>query len=366
MVASWIVMGVAMLANWPGSHALGPPGLAGVEAARLVAQAEEPPPEAEEIDAAEVGAADLMPSEVVDGAAATTQAEGEGEWVLQNTRDLVSTDESKRPWHLNASLEYRGLFIVDPDPANDTTLRWRLGGSFDVFERMRAWVNFGLRENFTAEVGESGFLFEDSALGVDYGHEVKLDAIPLAFFKNRSIDFEHRLGVFLPTSRYSYNQGLYLAPYALSRARFAVIESLIVGVDAFFRYRFHKYAEQAGQDGGLNTQLDFGGSLGAEYTAYTHKEWGTVTVGADLSTSWAKKYPSSQTFSSPASSRTSWQQDSGWDLYATYTPLAYLTVVAGLETSVDILRDGIIVKPTRLIPGNRDDTQLFVQLLGRY
>jgi len=404
------VLGLSVTPGWPGAHALGPPLLvaqadaeapaepAAEAAAEPVAETPaEPVPEeapAEPEAEAPVEAVDEVPDdpeaapETTDTAvvaeeikatevsaeepAAEAAAEAgheDGAWVLQKTRELTSTGDDERPWHVSGGLTYRGLVIVDEDAANDQNFSWSLRGDYDVFEGGRAWIRLGLTQNFVAEGdpeegGESGFLFQDASLGFDYGHEVGLDFVPLESFKGKKLDFEHRLGLFLPTSRASINQDMYAAPYALSRLRYAVLEPLIVGMDAWFRYRFHRYAERVGPGAGQNTQLDFGASFGVEYVPLASKEWGTVSVGADLGWGLAKRYPSGEEFVAvdERSSETFWAQDYSWDVYATYTPVKYATVVLGLEQAANVLKDGIV----NVEPFHRDQTQFFVQLLARY
>ncbi len=329
-----------------------------------VGQGEEPAPTpapaaVEEIQAQQVSAESAAAEPVAAPAAA---AEGEQPtWVLQTTRDQLPVSED-RVWHLSGALEYRSLAIVDTDPSNDQYLRWSIRGDVALFPRSRVFLRLGLTQNFWAEEGESGLLLQDTLLGVDYGHEVGLDFIPLSYFAGRKLSLEHRLGLFVPTSRASMKQDMYAAPYILSRARYAVLDALLVGVDGYVRYHFHRYAERAGQFGGMLTQLDFGPSLGVEYTAYDSPRWGSVSVGADLSVAWDKSYASREEYGAPQSSRTFWNQDYGWDAYATYTPVGYFTAVLGVEHGGKVLRDGL----QNMFFAHRDETQFFLQLLGRY
>jgi len=322
----------------------------------------------EEVKATDVEAHGEMDSAIAEsGPAAGAQT-----WVIQKTREQTTTGDKSRPWHASGSVEFRTLAISDEDPANDRYLSLQLRGDFDVFEGARAFVRFSGTQQFTAEVGESGFLLQDTMVGLDYGHEVALDFVPIEALAGKKLELEHRLALYFPTSRQSINQDKYFAPMLMSRARYSVLESLVVGVDAFARYHFHRYAERAGPSGGLNTQLDMFGSLGVEYTVFSHKEYGTVSVGADLATWYLKSYPSGEEYESESSSETYWHQRYDWDIYATYTPLPYMTVVLGIETMGEHRRDGIIASGSGSgngIPrffGQRDDTELFLQVLGRY
>jgi hypothetical protein len=324
------------------------------EAAAAVTQ---PQPEAEEIEATAV-TPEAAPAAVD---AAPIERGGEGAWVQQSTRDQVAVDASRK-WHLSASLEFYTLAIVDVDPLPSTYNNWRVRGDIDLFPGGRLFLRLGLLQNFSAEEGENGFLLEDAALGVDYGHEVALDFIPIAYFSGRKLSLEHRLALSLPTSRVSMKRDLYAAPYLLSRARYSVIPTLLLGVDGWVRYTFARYAEKAGQYGGMNTQLDFGIQLGGEYTLLDHEKWGAVSVGADLSTSYDKKYSSREEYAAPQSSRTFWSQEYGWDAYVSYTPIKYASVVVGLGQGASVLRDGM----QNIIPFHRDETEFFLQILGRY
>lgn len=298
--------------------------------------------------------------EAVSPSTSTTSDEG-----LRSTRDLVVTEAAaKRPFHVSGAVDYRMLAVSDEDPRNDRYTDWRLRGDYEVWDKLFVFLRFRAIQLFTAEPDESGFLLLDTMAGFDYFQELKLDLSPV--LGERTLKFDHRLGFFFPSSRESRAQDLLFAPYALERVQCKIIPDLILTVDLWFRYHFHEYAERAGLEGGMNTQMDFGGSLGLEYVVFSHDWIGELALGASVSDSYEKAYPSNEEFESELSSRTLWHQEIGWGVYASVSPLDYLTVVAGFEDpQIDVLRNGILTRPARYF-GNRDDMEFFVQVLGKY
>lgn len=274
-------------------------------------------------------------------------------------RNLSPGSGSARAYFVSAAVEFRMLAVTDVDPANDRALLYSVKGGYELIPRGVAFASLGLTQAFVAEEGESGFRFQDMQAGFDYSHDVGLGALGAA---DRQINFAHRLSFYLPTSRESQAQDLYVAPQALSRARMTLIDRLVVGLDGSFQYRFHQFAERAGLGGGLNTQLVLRGLALVEYTPVDRPDVGTITIGIDATTSWFKKYRSRDDHASGTSSAALWLQDYGWDAYAVYAPLPYLWASVSLQQGGHVLRDGIV--NTFFV--HRDESEIVFSLAGRY
>ncbi|MBI5510208.1 MAG: hypothetical protein HY903_15740 [Deltaproteobacteria bacterium] len=331
------------------------------------ATADEPLPPVTEPAAADPIPAAPAPTEItatpVGEAAAATAAPGDTATPTAGVEAQVSSPESDgRVWHLRAEAEFHMLAVTDPDPRNDRYMIYRARGDFDLMKGTKAFVTLGMTEKLWAEADESGFLLQDTRLGADYAHELSLDALPLDVFKGKKLELVERAQVYLPTSRASVNQDLYFAPELVSRARFQAMKDLTVGLDLFFQYRFHRYAERAGLDGGMNTQLVFGPSFGLEYTVLEHPGYGTVTVGGDVFDSNAKHYASRESYDATISSQSFWYQDYGWDGYVTYAPWQHTTFVLTLMQGGPVLRDGIV----NTFLAKREETELYFWVIATY
>jgi hypothetical protein len=267
-----------------------------------------------------------------------------------------------RIWHLRGDVQYRQLAITDATPINDLWMVYRLRADLDVFPHARAFIWGGMRQQFWAEPGETGWFPQDLQLGLNYTQEVKLDFVPLDFFKSKKVELVHLGRVYLPTSRSSSNQDLYLAPEELSRASFGVTDELTLVGEGYFQYRMTRYAEQAGLEGGMLPVLDFGPSVGLEYTVLDRPTIGTITVGADASTYWNLLYPSREAFASSISDQYHWVQGYGWDAYASYTPWEYTTLVVMLNQGGPVVRSGIV----HMYLAKREETELFIWAIAHY
>ena len=337
-----------------------------IEPAGSVTQTEPGAPQPEEIQAQPVAepseappAAEVKSEEAVAPPATEPKVEGDAKGL---SAKLTAGSSDGRIWHLRGDVMYRQLAVTDATPANDLWMTYRLRADIDVFPHARAFIWGGIQQKFWAQPDESGWFLQDLALGMSYTQEVKLDFVPLDFFKSRKLDLAYVGRVYLPTSRASINQDLYVAPEALTRASFAITDTLSVVSDVYFQYRLNRYAEQAGLEGGMNNQLSFGPSLGLEYTFLDDDKIGTFTAGADVATAWGKKYGSRDEFSSTYSSEHMWTQDYGWDAYVTYTPWKYTTVVLTLQQGGPVLRDGIV--NTFFV--KREETELVLWAIAHY
>lgn len=272
---------------------------------------------------------------------------------------VASAAVSTKPYYARGIAQFRMLAISDPDPANDRSLHWTLEGGYRFLPGFTGFAILGLKERFVAEEGESGFLVKDTIVGAKARQAIDLGGVGL---EGKELRLVHWVYAYLPTSRASQAQDLYLAPEGLTQARFSVVDRVEVGMDASFQYRFHQFAERAGRLGGMNTQYALGGQLMVEYTPLDLAEAGRLTVGADVHTTWFKRFSSRDDHVSESSNASAVLQDYGWDLYAEYQPIEYLVASISLVQNGNVLRDGIV----NAFFGHRDETELVFALEGRF
>lgn len=271
--------------------------------------------------------------------------------------------EEARWYHATGTLQYRQLAVRDPDPANDRYVLWSARGVVDVpwLSGLQGSVALGLTERFVTVPDESAWLLRDMELGATYKHELPGEPLWLG---SRKLSLAHKLGIYLPTSRKSQHQDLYLATQLGSRVTVPVVDGLTTGVEGWLRYYWFQYAEQAGLYGGMLPQLMFGPVLFTEYAALEHAIYGELVVGAELSTGYTKDYASREQYEDAASSRSAWHQDFGWGIYASYAPALapYLSVSLSLEQNGPYLRDG----GEHLVLVHRDETELGIAVTASY
>jgi hypothetical protein len=131
---------------------------------------------------------------------------------------------------------------------------------------------------------------------------------------------------------------------------------LILGMDLGLQYRFHKFAEQIGPNGGLLTQLQFSTGFVADYNvADFGDDWGRIDAGAGVSWAWQN------TFDDPVGNDY-WRQDYGWDLSLFYTPRSWLSAGVSLEQGAPVLREGR-VNPVLF---HRDEMELAFTVQATY
>ncbi len=314
------------------------------------APAVEPEPDGvEEIRAKPVG--ESTPADI-GGPAVTVEA---GEKVAKAKKD-------DRFWSVWGNAEYRTLLVIDEDPSNDMMLIWRAGGDVKVTSNVRAFFRIDLTERFWAEPDESGFLLQDLRVGASYPVEVD---VPLDFvgLGTQKATFKTALTLFLPASRASQNQDLYAAPRLSTKARLGIIPGLEAGLDALFHYNFNRYADRAGTQGGMNTQLftfvgpavDYGMELPEPLI-------GNASAGAHIGWTYFRKYNSREAFESEASSQGFWRQDYDWGIYLEYAPYEFVSAALSLEQNALVARDGIV----NINPFHRDETELVFSITGTY
>lgn len=249
---------------------------------------------------------------------------------------------------LTGSAELRMLAISDEDPANDRQMNWALRADVHLYEGGTVYARLGLNQRFVAPETQSGLSLQDLSLGATYAHQLDL------------VSFVHRLSVSLPTSGESQRQLLYLAPQIASIARVTVLERLTLGLTGSFQYRFHGWAES--DEGRGNNQIVMGTALSADVGIFESDVYGELSLGADISTSWQKRYPAIDGYQSAASDQTFWMQDYGWSAYAYYSPWSFLSASVALEQGGNLLDEGIV----RMHFLHRDETELVFRIIGRY
>ena len=108
------------------------------------------------------------------------------------------------PVKLSLSASYRKLLITDVDPANDMLMLYGLGVSGRLFQGATAYLKLGLSERFVSVDRESGFLFRDVVLGTKVSTPIDLGG-------GRTLALSNVVAFYLPTSRASLNQDMYVA-----------------------------------------------------------------------------------------------------------------------------------------------------------
>lgn len=269
-----------------------------------------------------------------------------------------------RAWNVGAIAYFRSL-LLDEDPRNGMALIYEANVAARVFDEGTAYIAAGLYEGFTTVEGESGFLLQDTAVGLRY-------ATPVDLGSGRELGVVHDARLYLPTSRASQNQDLYVAPMMRLVLSTEVVPGLTLGVIPHFRYRFHGTAMRYG--GQANTQFDTGLRGGLDYSLDLGGA-GTIDAGFSVGSVWLHRYDSpSQAEQDDAvhelqpmvdvyvddTEQTFQAYD--YEVHVGYTPVKYLTIGLGLEQGGSVLRDGVV--NTYLF--HRDETELVASVSGRY
>jgi hypothetical protein len=281
--------------------------------------------------------------------------------------------ETARRYYLRGTARFRTLAINDEDPANGRSMLYGVELGYRVTSQLTVFARTGLTQRFvvpstdTSRLTEqqarfigtrsndlitSPFLIRDSVAGAAYRHTLKLG------LKNGDvpINFAHYLNLYIPTSIASQDRGLYFAPEALTRARWQALDDLTLGADLGLQYRFHKYAEQYGPNGGLLTQYQVATALLVDYALADFGEaWGRMDAGGGVSWAWQNTYDS-------IDGHDAWRQDYGWDVYLFYTPRAWLSMGVSLEQGAPVLRDGRV----NTVLFHRDETELVFTVQATY
>lgn len=267
---------------------------------------------------------------------------------------VTGSTDAARPYKVSALGQFRTLAVRDQDPANDQSMLYQLRGDGKLTDRFTVGVRFGVFQYFTAEEGESGWRLQDTLASAGYRTPVDLGF--------RELKLKHTLGLYLPTSRASQNQDLYVAPQYALDAAIDIVDGLTFTLQPSLQYRWHQYAERAGYRGGMNTQVRYAVRGGLDYLVLESSKFGDLAVGASAGSTWDQKYASREAFTSDESDQVFVSENYDWEFHVEYAPLAYLAVGVALEHGGRVLRDGIV--NTFLV--HRDETELALTLSGSY
>ncbi len=255
------------------------------------------------------------------------------------------------PFKISLSAEYRKLAISDEDPLNDQMMVYRFAGQGRVMKGLKSYIRFGLYEKFVAQEDESGLKFQDTQLGLKM-------ATPISLSEEQELSIAQDLRVYLPTSRPSQKQDLFLALRYTSNFGLELPLGISLALMPHYRYRFHKFAERAGYQGGMNTQMDTGLHLGLNWEFLNSKQLGDLSFGASFGWVWLRKYDSRDEHETSTSDQGFWYQSYDWEAHLAYQPLKQLQLSLSLEHGGSVLRDGIV----NTFFTHRDETELVSSL----
>jgi len=252
--------------------------------------------------------------------------------------------------------------FIDKDAANELGMSYHLRVEYrPPVEGLSVSAFVGMTQAFYAVEDESPLLMDDLFVSAGYWHGVSLAEAGW----DRELRFYHRLRAYLPTSRASQNQSLYIAPEWLSAARLEVVDGLTVGVNLSAEYDFHRYAERAGLEGPLNTRLFLGGGVVAQYQLFNHPRWGSMMALAGAGLRYFLLYPSSEEFESETSDQHLWKQDYAWSVGMSYSPVRYVSLEVSLaQNYFDVRRNGVRQAMNQYTA--QDQIQWLFSLWGRY
>jgi hypothetical protein len=266
----------------------------------------------------------------------------------------VEARPEPRPYKLGASAQFRSLVIRDEDPRNDELMIYSLKGTGMLTDKLSIGIRMGLSQRFVAEPDESGFRFQDTSVGLGYDTPVDLG--------HYKLDLHHSLSAYVPTSRASQEQDLYVAPQYSFDASIEVLKGLTVGLSPSIQYRFHKYAERAGIDGGMNTRVRYSIHAGVDYALLESPGLGNIGVGASAGTEYDQLYASRESYTSSESDQSVIQQNYDWEAHLQYAPFKNISVAAAIEHGGPVLRDGIV----NTFFFHREETEMAFTLAGSY
>jgi hypothetical protein len=294
-----------------------------------------------------------VPEPVAD---ATTEKKGGKEpqktTLVRNIAEAGSN--ASRPWFISGAIELRMLAISDEDPENGRQMFYGLRAGYSLLPGLTVQAALGLSQDFVAEEGESGFRFTDLQLLGNYNWTLPIEA---PWF-HRDLALTHRAGFYLPTSRRSQDNDVYLVPELLNRARIDLIDRLYLGADLIMRYQIPQYAEGAGIGAPTLTQFLFAGTLALEYNVLESERYGYVTFGVDASSIYRVRYKALD-----STDQQRWKQAINWSLYGVYAPYAFLAFTAVVTSGDDVLRADGVETP---FFGSRETVRLIFNLTGRY
>ncbi|HEY3447779.1 MAG TPA: hypothetical protein VGK67_15595 [Myxococcales bacterium] len=263
------------------------------------------------------------------------------------------------PVRFRAVLQYRQLAVVDQTPANDRAGNFDFVLSFKPSKAVSTFVTLGVLQKGWAEQDETGAFFKDMSLGVSYTTGLSLDGLGVGLYEKQQATLGANVRLWLPTSRASDKQTLYLAPELRLVAEAPVLPNWIsIGLEFRTSYRFHQLAERAGPEGGMNTRFTMQAIPYLDAEVLKLGKYGTINVELDVWWVWALLYPSRDGYVADASSQSAWRQNYGWDLGIAYHPKPWAKVTVSLEHGGSVLRDGIV----NTFFTHRDETELAATL----
>ncbi len=302
--------------------------------------------------------AEVAAPETAEAAPPATEAAAPEADASATATAAVQTEGEGKLWNARVDVHLR-MPAIDEDPENDVALFYLAKVSGKLFEGAKAFIQAGLFEYFTAEEGDTAFRLQDTQIGFSYATPVKLA-------EGHELGVTHIFKLYLPTSRASQKQDLYLAPLVRLALDYEVVEGFSVALYPHFRYRVHQYAERAGPYGAPNlTQLDTGLHAGADYTL-SLGDFGKAGAGFSLGSIWLQRYAARDDFESPQSDQAPWLQTYDWEAHLTYTPIRYVSVAFSIEHNQPVLRDGVVNVDFFDATGVTKLTEFVFAVSGRY
>jgi hypothetical protein len=279
-------------------------------------------------------------------------------WADPLAAETSSVATSKRPFSLALGVQFRSLAVFDEDPRNDTAFVYRGEMSWPVSEATRMFLRVGVLHQLVQVGSLPAIRFQDMLIGARYNRELRLG-------DEQVVELQVGLGMYLPTSIASQRQTLFGAPELVVSGSWSPVPWAGLDVGTLGRYLFVHYAERDGVGGResgapMNNQLVLGGSLDAWVQPYADGDTRLV-LGVGASTTLRKRYAAADDFVSEASDTVYWEQLYGWEGYARWTIVEWLTATLAIEQGAGVLRDGIVnVNLTKL-----EETELVVGFTAR-
>lgn len=264
---------------------------------------------------------------------------------LQNK--LQSTDQA-RLVRLVGIAQLGMNLISDDTPESEMGMAYRLRAQGALAKNVSGFVFGGFNHNFVAVGSQDEFELANTSLGVIWKTPIEI--------KSYTLGLQHELIVSLPTSRLSRVQDLRMAPMFRIRAVAPIVGGLVATVLPHFRYRWHRFAERSGTQGGLLTQFDTGIRGGLDYSIFG------VNVGLSTGVTGLQRYASVDDHNSATSDQAPLRTVIDWEAHLNYSPLSFLTVGMSIEQGNTLLQQGIVDFDFF----DREETQLAFTLVGVY
>jgi hypothetical protein len=267
---------------------------------------------------------------------------------LQNVQDAAGKAKKGERFPVTTLffLQHRQLAVVDEDPANNQLTVYALRAQGRLTRDLSVFMTGGLVQRYVAEQGESPFRLIDSRLGVAWRTPVSLSG-------TQKLGILNEFSVFLPTSRNSQLQDMTAAPQARVQFMLQPIKGMTLALSPRFRYRFHRFAERAGQQAVMNIRIDTGVRGGIDYGLLNFGKAGRIGIGASAGTTYVRKYDSREAYASENSDQGVWLQVYDWEAHLTYSILM-LNFALSIEQGGNVLRNGVV----NTFFAHRDETEL--------